>query len=191
MKWEAGVHAPRITGMTDDPVILRAVGEDDLPLLERFLTDPEATGPFQWTGWSDPGRWRRRWAQDGLLGDDGGHLMVVSGAERLGFVAWRKVVTSRSSHCWNIGAQLLPEGRGRGVGTQAQRLLVRYLFAHTPVVRLEADTEAGNIAEQRALEKSGFTREGVLRSMVFRDGRWRDVVRYSVLRDETAWDEVP
>ncbi|MEU6218779.1 GNAT family protein [Streptomyces sp. NPDC047022] len=177
--------------MTDDPVILRAVCEDDLPLLERFLTDPEATGPFQWTGWSDPGRWRRRWAQDGLLGDEGGHLMVVTGAERLGFVAWRKVVTSRSSHCWNIGAQLLPECRGRGVGTQAQRLLVRYLFAHTPVVRLEADTEAGNIAEQRALEKSGFTREGVLRSMVFRDGRWRDVVRYSVLRDETVRDEAP
>jgi RimJ/RimL family protein N-acetyltransferase len=86
---------------------------------------------------------------------------------------------------------LLPDGRGRGVGTQAQRLLVRYLFAHTPVVRLEADTETENIAEQRALEKSGFTREGVLRSAVFRDGQWRDVVRYSVLRDEIALDESP
>ncbi|MEU0394981.1 GNAT family protein [Streptomyces sp. NPDC006208] len=170
--------------MSDDPVILRPVAEDDLPLLEKFLTDPQATGPFQWLGWSDPGRWRRRWTQDGLLGDDGGQLMVVTGDERLGFVAWRKVATSRASYCWNIGAQLVPEGRGRGVGTQAQRLLVRYLFGHTPVVRLEADTEAENVAEQRALEKSGFTREGVLRSLVFRDGQWRDVVRYSVLRDD-------
>ncbi|SOE09106.1 Acetyltransferase (GNAT) domain-containing protein [Streptomyces sp. 2323.1] len=84
--------------------------------------------------------------------------MVVAGADRLGFVAWRKAVTSQSSYCWNIGAQLLPEGRGRGrgTGTQAQRLLVRYLFAHTPVVRIEADPETANIAEQRALEKSGF-----------------------------------
>jgi RimJ/RimL family protein N-acetyltransferase len=177
--------------MSDDPVILRPVAEDDLSVLERFLTDPEATGPFQWLGWSDPGRWRRRWAQDGLLSDDGGQLMVTTGTDRLGFVAWRKVVTSRNSYCWNIGAQLLPDGRGRGVGTQAQRLLVRYLFAHTPVVRLEADTETENIAEQRALEKSGFTREGVLRSAVFRDGQWRDVVRYSVLRDEIALDESP
>jgi RimJ/RimL family protein N-acetyltransferase len=61
---------------------------------------------------------------------------------------------------------------------------VDYLFAHTLVVRLEADTETENIAEQRALEKSGFTREGVLRSTVFRDGQWRDVVRYSVLRGD-------
>ncbi|MFB6962436.1 GNAT family N-acetyltransferase [Streptomyces sp. NPDC056309] len=175
--------------MSDDPVILRPVSEDDLSVLERFLTDPEATGPFQWLGWSDPGRWRRRWAQDGLLSDDGGQLMVVADTDPLGFVAWRKVVTSRSSYCWNIGAQLLPDGRGRGVGTQAQRLLVRYLFAHTPVVRLEADTETENIAEQRALEKSGFVREGVLRSTVFRDGQWRDIVRYSVLRDDIASDK--
>jgi RimJ/RimL family protein N-acetyltransferase len=178
-----------VTGMSNDPVILRPVVEDDLSVLERFLTDPEATGPFQWLGWSDPGRWRRRWAQDGLLSDDGGQLMVVTGTDRLGFVAWRKVVTSRSSYCWNIGAQLLPDSRGHGVGTQAQRLLVRYLFAHTPVVRLEADTETENIAEQRALEKSGFAREGVLRSNVFRDGQWRDIVRYSVLRDEIASDK--
>ncbi|MFD8568450.1 GNAT family N-acetyltransferase [Streptomyces sp. NPDC059639] len=123
-------------------------------------------------------------AQDGLLSAEGGQLMAVAGGDRLGFVAWRKATTSRSSYCWNIGAQLLSEARGRGVGTQAQRLLTRYLFAHTQVVRLEADTERGNIAEQRALEKSGFTREGVQRSFVFRDGQWRDVVRYSLLRDD-------
>ncbi|MEW2117954.1 GNAT family protein [Streptomyces sp. NPDC005474] len=172
--------------MSGDLVALRPVTEDDLAVLERFLTEPEAAGPFQWLGWSDPGRWRRRWAEDGLLGEDGGQLMVVTGADRLGFVAWRKVVVSRSSFHWNIGAQLLPERRGRGAGTQAQRALVRYLFAHTPVVRIEADTETENIAEQRALEKSGFTREGVLRSTVFRDGEWRDVVRYSVLRADVA-----
>ncbi|MFH8371585.1 GNAT family N-acetyltransferase [Streptomyces sp. NPDC018031] len=174
--------------MSDDPVMLRPVAEDDLPVLERFLVDPESTGPFQWHGWSDPGRWRRRWAEDGLLGEDGGQLMVVAGADRLGFVAWRKVVTSRTSYCWNIGAQLLPEARGRGAGTRAQRLLVRHLFACTPVVRLEADTETGNTAEQRALEKCGFVREGVQRSLVFRDGQWRDVVRYGLLRDDVRPD---
>jgi RimJ/RimL family protein N-acetyltransferase len=76
---------------------------------------------------------------------------------------------------------LLPEARGQGVGTEAQRQLVRYLFAHALVMRIEADTESGNIAEQRALEKAGFTREGILRSVAYRDGRWRDGVRYSVL----------
>ncbi|WP_020119043.1 GNAT family N-acetyltransferase [Streptomyces canus] len=172
--------------MSIDDVALRPLAEDDLPLMERFLTDPEAAAPFQWFGWWDTGRWRRRWAEDRLLGDDAGHLMVVSGTERLGFVAWRKVRPTPTTSYWNMGIGLLAEARGRGVGTEAQRQLVRYLFAHTTVVRIEADTEAENIAEQRALEKAGFTREGVLRSVAFRDGQWRDGVRYSILRGDLA-----
>lgn len=170
--------------MPAEPVSLRPVREDDLPLLERFLSEPETAGPFQWYGYADPRRWRQRWTENRLLGEDGGQLIVAAGTEPLGFVAWRKVVVSASTYCWNMGAQLLPEARGRGIGTRAQLQLVRYLFAHTPVMRVEADTEAENIAEQRALEKAGFTREGVLRGIVFRDGRWRDGVAYSVLRHD-------
>jgi len=172
--------------MSIDGVALRPVAEPDLPVMERFLIDPETVAPFQWWGWSDPGRWRRQWAENGLLGDDGGHLMVVRGAEPLGFVAWRQVRPTRTTTYWNMGINLLPEARGQGVGTEAQRQLVHYLFANTTVVRIEADTEADNIPEQRALEKVGFTREGVLRSIAFRDGQWRDGVRYSILRGEPA-----
>jgi RimJ/RimL family protein N-acetyltransferase len=41
-----------------------------------------------------------------------------------------------------------------------------------------------NVAEQRALEKAGFTREGIVRGAAFQGGRWRDGVVYSVLRSE-------
>lgn len=168
-----------------DAVALRPAVEDDLPVLAGLLNDPESVAPFQWYGWTDPGRLARLWAENGLLGPDDGKLIVTGGTEMLGLVSWRKIEV-RSSYFWNIGILLMPHARGRGVGTQAQRLLVRYLFAHTPVVRIEADTENDNIPEQRALEKAGFTREGVLRSVVFRDGRWRDGVLYAILRDDLA-----
>jgi RimJ/RimL family protein N-acetyltransferase len=167
-----------------DHVILRPVTEDDLSVMELFLTDPEEASRFQWYGWWDTGRWRRQWAETGLITDDVGHLMVAHGDAALGFVAWRKIAASRSSYYWNVGITLLREARGKGVGTQAQRLLVQYLFAHTQVMRIEADTEVDNVAERRALEKVGFTREGILRSVVFRDGQWRDGVRYSILRGD-------
>lgn len=50
--------------------------------------------------------------------------------------------------------------------------------------RIEAATEVGNVAEQRALEKAGFTREGVLRSTGWWDGAYRDGVWYSMLRTD-------
>ncbi|MFJ2582635.1 GNAT family N-acetyltransferase [Kitasatospora aureofaciens] len=169
--------------MSLEKVTLRPISEDDLRLLEELLVDPDAAGAFQWFGWRDPGRFRRRWAENGLLADEQSVLAVVCAGEFVGFVAWRRVPVPSASY-WNLGIQLRPEVRGRGIGTEAQRLLVEYLFAHSPVMRLEADTEVTNYAEQRALEKCGFMREGVQRSVIFRDGQWRDSVRYSLLRTD-------
>ena len=165
---------------------LRPAGEDDLAVIDRLTSDPEAAGEHGWHGWSNPRHIRNRWLDDGLLGDDQGILMVLSGDERLGFVSWRRQDSGRNSHCWSIGVAMRPEVRGLGYGTEAQRLLVRYLFAHTQVNRVQAVTETTNTAEQWALQKAGFTREGVLRGYTFRDGRWRDVIIYSVLREELA-----
>jgi RimJ/RimL family protein N-acetyltransferase len=169
-----------------DQLRLRPVAEDDLAVIERLMSDPDAAGEHSWHGWSDPRRLRRRWEETGLLTDEGGMLMVVRSAEPLGFVAWRRQRTARTSHCWDIGIGMLPKVRGLGYGTEAQRLLVEYLFAHTQVNRVQAITEITNTAEQWALSKAGFTREGVLRGYGFRAGGWRDGVMYSVLRADVA-----
>jgi len=165
-------------------IVLRAVAESDLPVIYRLTSEPEATGEHEWFGWQDPWHYRRRWEADGMLGEDGGVLMVGHEDEVLGFVSWSKRRTARTSFCWNMGIALLPEARGHGYGTAAQRELVRYLFLHTQVNRIEASTEIGNLAEQRALEKAGFTREGVMRGAGFQGGRWHDGAVYSVLRSE-------
>jgi RimJ/RimL family protein N-acetyltransferase len=167
-----------------DRVDLVPAAEEDLPLLYRLTSDPEATGEHEWFGWQDPHAFRRRWEENGLLDEASGVLMVSVGGERAGFVAWHKRQTARTSFCWNVGIALAPESRGQGYGTAAQRLLVRYLFAHSQVNRIEAGTEVTNLAEQRALEKAGFIREGIARGAAFQNGRWHDGVIYSVLRAE-------
>jgi RimJ/RimL family protein N-acetyltransferase len=167
----------------EDQVRLRPVAEEDLPVLERLTNDPDGAGEHAWNGWRDPHVWRHRWSENGLLGSAGGTLVVARGPDALGFVTWWHVFYGPSP-CWEIGIGIVPEARGRGVGTQAQRLVARYLFAHTQVNRVQAATEITNVAEQRALEKAGFTREGVLRGAGFRNGCWHDGALYSVLRDE-------
>ena len=47
-------------------------------------------------------------------------------------------------------------------------------------------TQPENTAEQRSLQKIGFRHEGVLRGAEFRDGTWRDVVVFGLLRGEQA-----
>ncbi|MEO6713505.1 MAG: GNAT family protein, partial [Mycobacteriales bacterium] len=59
-----------------------------------------------------------------------------------------------------------------------------HLFATTDVFRIEASTDVENVAEQRSLERAGFTREGVLRRAQFRSGAYHDIVLYSRLRTD-------
>jgi RimJ/RimL family protein N-acetyltransferase len=167
-----------------DHVGLRPAAEEDLLLLEKLTWDPAVTGEFAQFGWYDLRQWRRGWIENKLIGDDGGVLMVVRDAERLGFVDWRRQPSTPGAYYWEIGMALLPEARGHGYGTQALRLLARYLFAHTTAHRLEATTEAGNVAARRMVEKAGYTQEGVLREVGWRDGAWRDGVIHSLLRTD-------
>jgi RimJ/RimL family protein N-acetyltransferase len=167
-----------------DLVRLRPVQQSDLPELMRTFTDPTVPGEFQWFGFrvAKAREIERRWANDGLLGGDSSTLVVsLEDGTCTGDVNWRPVGETGNVE---IGICLLPEYRGRGIGTEAQRQLVDYLFATTPVHRLQAGTEVDNVAEQRALERVGFRREGVARGLYFRSGRWRDSVVYGLLRGD-------
>lgn len=66
------------------------------------------------------------------------------------------------SRALNIGISVVNDYRGKGIGAIAQRLLAEQLHKEG-IVRVEAQTDVENIAEQKALEKAGFTYEGTLR----------------------------
>jgi [ribosomal protein S5]-alanine N-acetyltransferase len=167
--------------MDTPSVHLRPVLEEDLGLLGRFAVEPELLG-LDWSGFSDAGALRRKFEANGFLTEDQGLLMVLADDEPCGQVNWRSVKHGGAARCWGIGIALVPQWRGRGVGWRAQRELCGYLFAHSAAERIEAGTRADNTAEQRALERAGFTREGTLRSAQFSDGDWRDIITYSRLR---------
>jgi RimJ/RimL family protein N-acetyltransferase len=178
------VWAGRGTRLTvvQPSVRLRPVEGADLPQLLRMRWDAEATGEFQWFGYriDDARRVERRWHEDGLIVSDAqSFLTVASDDDCAGWVGWRPTTFGN----FEIGAALFPPFSGRGIGTEAQRLLVDYLFT-TTAHRLQAGTEVDNMAEQRALERLGFTREGIQRGAGFRAGAWRDGVTYSILRNE-------
>jgi RimJ/RimL family protein N-acetyltransferase len=171
-------------------VRLRPVREADLSALEE--NESREGDLWNWFGHRPSGVRRRRFAADGLLSEEAGTLAVETADGALaGTVSWFTVQHGPSAACraLNIGISLLPGHRGQGYGPAAQRALAEYLFATTLTERIEAETDVENIAEQRALERAGFTREGVLRHSQFRAGRWRDNVIYSVLRSEVSLDE--
>ncbi len=168
---------------------LRAFRKDDLEFLDLLCSDPAALGSFEWFGFIDVRTRRRRWEQDGFVSAESTALAVVLDDGTIaGLASWRASNRGGSpGTCFEIGAALLPEHRGKGLGTAAQRLLVEHLFNFTIAHRLEALTDAENVAEQKALERIGFTREATLHEVAFQSGTWRNCAIYALLRED--WHE--
>jgi RimJ/RimL family protein N-acetyltransferase len=170
-----------------EKVYLRVVTQADLALLEAWENDPAYNSEFNSFGLRPVGLLAKRFAEEGMLGVRYGKLLIVSNEGGLvGDMSYHQVGygPNEGSRTYNIGISLVPEQRGKGYGTEAQKLLTAYLFSTYPIMRVEASTDIENRAEQRSLEKAGFTREGVMRKAQWRNGDWHDMVVYSKLRGE-------
>jgi RimJ/RimL family protein N-acetyltransferase len=75
------------------------------------------------------------------------------------------------------------------VNTEAKYLLLHNAFERWGMYRVQFKTDIRNLRSQRALERLGAVREGVLRAHMARpDGSRRSSVYYSILADE--WPEI-
>jgi RimJ/RimL family protein N-acetyltransferase len=71
------------------------------------------------------------------------------------------------------------------MNTECKYLLLRHAFEDLGAVRVQLKTDLRNARSQRAIERLGAVREGVLRKhMVQWDGFIRDTVYYSVIESE-------
>ncbi len=122
---------------------------------------PRPESPSEWGDWGPiapetEGLAMLRWLVE-LTEDDS---TTVAVGDMSAHVTWYG--PTAGSRAMNIGISLVPEHRGRGIGSVAQRLLAEELHRRG-TVRVEASTDVMNIGEQRALRNAGFEFEGTLR----------------------------
>lgn len=72
---------------------------------------------------------------------------------------------------------------GKGIMTEAVRLVCKYVFGNTDVVRIYAEPFAENIGSCRVLEMNGFILEGVLRKNAYKNGVFRDMKMYALVKE--------
>jgi RimJ/RimL family protein N-acetyltransferase len=77
---------------------------------------------------------------------------------------------------------------GKGYGAEATRLIVGHAFATLNLNRVWLEVYEYNLRGQRAYEKVGFKKEGVLRQDNFREGRYWNTIIMGLLREE--WERM-
>ena len=75
------------------------------------------------------------------------------------------------------------------VNTECKYLLLTHAFEKLGCIRVQLKTDLRNVRSQKAIERIGAKREGILRNhMILPSGQFRDSVFYSILDSE--WPEV-
>jgi len=85
-------------------------------------------------------------------------------------------------HCSEIGYWMAKHMRGRGICTNAAKLITEYGFTTMGFRRIEAVVDVTNEASKALLLSAGFSLEGIMRDRVTReDGTQKDMALFSVL----------
>jgi len=112
-------------------------------------------------------------------------------------LAQGRAVGSTRYHGWTLrdrGVEigwtwLTPLVQRTGINTECKYLLLRHAFEVLGAIRVQLKTHHLNFKSQRAIERLGAVREGVLRNhMIMPDGSYRHSVFYSII--ESEWPQI-
>jgi N-acetyltransferase len=85
------------------------------------------------------------------------------------------------------GTFVTPDYQRTAVNTEAKFLMLRHAFEFWGCIRVQFKTDTRNLASQRAIERLGAVREGILRDhIILPDATIRSSVYYSILANEWA-----
>ena len=167
---------------TTPPVTLRARSADDFEVL--FSIAQDLTTWEERTDQPPRALTREQYAARATLNEEGDNISFVIEVEgvAVGTAALFDVDTL-ALHA-EAAISLVPDARGRGIGTAAIRQLVDFGFTRRNLHRIHLQALASNAAAIRAYEKAGFVIEGRQREHAWVRGRYEDIVRMGLLRAE-------
>jgi RimJ/RimL family protein N-acetyltransferase len=167
--------------MQDGDLRLEPLGKAHLDGLAELGRDPDVQRytyvPSPWVE-----GFERTWLEryDQLDGTRAGFAIVdLESGEFLGMAAL--VWVDMEARQAEAGYIVAPAARGRGVAGRALRLLTDWALTDLGLERVELKITVENEPSIRVAERAGFVREGVLRSLHFKQGLRTDVAVYSRL----------
>lgn len=173
-----------------------------------LLRDPIPSDAIAYVHWMGHGEWR---SFDAPWEDDGGPVTAARAAELKRhfvemcaqepphprvrpFIATRdnlpigwvsRYGETRSPRAWLVGIDICDDRYlNQGLGTEALKLWIDYLFENSDLHRLGLDTWSLNVRMAHVARKIGFVFEGAQRELVEWRGKWLDLLHFGMVRSE-------
>lgn len=182
-------HKPTLDGHL---VRLRPIQSHDAEVLHRLFQDPEiavlpgsvhtsAPQPSAWSLDTLRGTYRQ-WS----TADDRLVLAVID--RNTDAMVGEVVLNDWDEGNRSCGFRTLigPQGRGRGLGTEATQMIIRYALQSLGLHRISIEVYDFNPRARHVYEKVGFTHEGTGRDALWFEDQWVDVHYMSILESDIS-----
>jgi [ribosomal protein S5]-alanine N-acetyltransferase len=174
---ELEISGPRIR--------LRVPREEDARRLFELASDAEVTRFFSWGPYREESE-ALAWLQTLRQRREGGialELAIVDPDDWVIGITGVLEVSKRDRRAV-VGTWLGQAYWGTGANAESKALIAHLVFEELRMERLGAWADVRNPRSQHALERLGFVREGTLRAFHRHGDERRDVISYSLLREE-------
>lgn len=168
-------------------IVLELLGRQHVPAIEELIRDPDVLRFTRVPDPTPPGfaeTWYARYEEGRKDGTREGFAILDGDGMFLGLALAPSI--DRTARTVELGYIVAPAGRGRGVATEALRRLTEWAFDELEARRSELFISVENEASKRVAERSGYSREGVLRSADFKQDIWEDGEIWSRLSSDPA-----
>ena len=168
-----------------EDITLRAIEIEDLELIREMINDPEIENMTGGGGLPVSKYQQENWFKSLSGRTDEVRLMIDTESNgTIGMVMLTDIDYKNSTAQFHSKIATSKNIRGKGYGTKATTALVEYGFDQLNLNCIYSHIIEYNIASQRVKEKCGFKKDGVLRNRVYKNGKYHNIVVWSILRNE-------
>ncbi len=166
-------------------VRLRAIEAEDLELLRAMKNDPYIEHNI--VGWFPPvsKQQQQQWYESQKLNNDTIRFMIETKED--GTVGYTKIANIDWKNRTASGGIMIcnKENMSKGIATDTYMTLLKYAFFELNLNRINGAIIDYNKASQRfAVEKVGYTIEGVKRQAIYKDGAYHDLIMIGMLKED-------
>ena len=174
--------------ITGKQLVLRGLEREDLKLMHKWLNDEEV---MEWAR-SQPDNIasmesiEKDFEQD-LKGENPHRRTFIIVEKKTGkSIGWATIRSWRLYSTTSDMGLVIAEKRfrGKGLGSEATKLIVELAFDQQNMHKVELLTRPDNKAAMKAVANCGFKLEGRLRETVYFNGKYHDGLMFGLLRSE-------
>lgn len=171
----------------DKRIYLRALEVDDHLLISKWRNDPEITKYLGGNVFLVSAEREKKFVEN-KIADDSRNIYFgicdIKTNKLIGYTSINDIDLRNLKAQW--GGTLIGDKAyiGNGYGKEASALMLRFLFDQYPVNKCYGYCLEEHPSSKKMILSLGFQQDAVLRNEVYKDGEFKNVLMFSILREE-------